>query len=117
MYALHLRFPSLTLRFIQPVKSIYTTRKSGRIYKTCLHKKTNSLITWQAINWQTIVFTLPSSDHRRHLDMTTSQINFRDLLQTVETALFESSDVDVVNLAQTLQQAKPSFVNILKYKV
>jgi hypothetical protein len=49
--------------------------------------------------------------------MTTSQINFRDLLQTVETALFESSDVDVVNLAQTLQQAKPSFVNILKYKV
>lgn len=44
-------------------------------------------------------------------------INFRDLLKVVEAALYGSDDVDVYEFAKALEQAKPSFINLLHYKV
>lgn len=45
-------------------------------------------------------------------------VNFRDLLETIERALYEAGhDVDSVAFLQALQRARPAFLNLLRYKV
>ena len=43
-------------------------------------------------------------------------INFRELLQRIETALYDASEVDAAGFLQTLQRAKPLFLNLFRYK-
>lgn len=42
--------------------------------------------------------------------------NFRELLQRIETALCDAAEVDAASFLQTLQRAKPSFLNLFRYK-
>ena len=42
--------------------------------------------------------------------------NFRDLLQQIETVLYDAADVDSAAFVQALQRAKPAFLNLLRYK-
>ena len=48
--------------------------------------------------------------------MTEQETNFRDLLQQIETALYDAADVDSAAFLQALQRAKPAFLNLLRYK-
>lgn len=45
-----------------------------------------------------------------------AEVNFRDLLQQVESALYAGEDVDCAAFLATLQRAKPAFLNLLRYK-
>jgi hypothetical protein len=42
--------------------------------------------------------------------------NFRELLQAVETALYDAADIDAAAFLLALQRAKPAFLNLLRYK-
>lgn len=44
------------------------------------------------------------------------ETNFRELLQAIETTLFDVQDVDPAAFLQALQRAKPAFLNLLRYK-
>ena len=43
--------------------------------------------------------------------------DFRQLLGVIEAALYDGDDIDPSQLLRTLHQAKPSFANLLAYKV
>lgn len=44
------------------------------------------------------------------------ETNFRELLQRIETALYDAAEVDAAGFLQTLQRAKPLFLNLFRYK-
>jgi hypothetical protein len=48
--------------------------------------------------------------------MAEQDTNFRDLLQQIETVLYDAADVDSAAFVQALQRAKPAFLNLLRYK-
>ena len=48
--------------------------------------------------------------------MAEQETNFRDLLQHIETVLYDAADVEPAAFLQTLQAAKPAFLNLLRYK-
>lgn len=50
------------------------------------------------------------------LAMAEQDTNFRDLLQQIETVLYDAADVDSAAFVQALQRAKPAFLNLLRYK-
>lgn len=49
--------------------------------------------------------------------MESQDVNFRDLLAQIETALYDSQEVDAAAFLQSLQRARPAFLNLLRYKV
>lgn len=49
--------------------------------------------------------------------MAEHETNFRDLLQQIETVLYDAADVEPAAFLEALQRAKPTFLNLLRYKV
>lgn len=48
--------------------------------------------------------------------MEAQDVNFRDLLTQIETALYDAAEVDAAAFLLSLQRARPAFLNLLRYK-